>query len=91
MMRTVAEAMIGANATVAERIGKAFPAAALLRRHPPPRAEAFAEVRCIWGLCFGGCADCDSTVSVCWSNCAEAYRLCQIFSWLMVAVAALSP
>ena len=45
MMRTVAEAMIGANAAVAERIGGAFPAAALLRRHPPPRAEAFAEVR----------------------------------------------
>jgi DIS3-like exonuclease 1 len=45
MMRTVAEAMIGANAAVAERIGGAFPAAALLRRHPPPRAEAFAEAR----------------------------------------------
>jgi hypothetical protein len=45
MMRTVAEAMIGANAAVAECISKAFPAAALQRRHPPPRAEAFAEVR----------------------------------------------
>lgn len=48
MMRTVAEAMIGANAAVAERISKAFPAAALLRRHPPPRAEAFAEARMMW-------------------------------------------
>ena len=44
MMRTVAEAMIAANAAVAERIAGAFPAGALLRRHPPPRLEAFAEV-----------------------------------------------
>ncbi len=45
MMRTVAEAMIGANSAVAKRISEAFPAAALLRRHPPPRVEAFAEVK----------------------------------------------
>lgn len=44
MMRMVAEAMIGANSAVAKRISDAFPAAALLRRHPPPPAEAFAEV-----------------------------------------------
>lgn len=43
-MRTVAEAMIGANAAVAKFISDAFPSAALLRRHPPPRIEAFAEV-----------------------------------------------
>lgn len=45
MMRTVAEAMIGANSAVAKRISEAFPTAALLRRHPPPRIEAFAEVK----------------------------------------------
>ena len=37
--------MIFANRTVAERITAAFPGSALLRRHPPPRLEAFAEVR----------------------------------------------
>ncbi len=44
MMRTVAELMIHANSTVAARIQAAFPRAALLRRHPPPRPEVFAEV-----------------------------------------------
>ncbi|KAL4433810.1 hypothetical protein ABPG75_000251 [Micractinium tetrahymenae] len=44
MMRIVAEMMILANAAVGRRIATAFPRAALLRRHPPPRREAFAEV-----------------------------------------------
>lgn len=44
MMRTVAELMIHANSTVAAKIHAAFPRAALLRRHPPPRPEVFAEV-----------------------------------------------
>ncbi|KAK9833762.1 hypothetical protein WJX74_005180 [Apatococcus lobatus] len=51
MMRTVAELMIHANSTVAARIHAAFPRAALLRRHPPPRPEAFAEVE---ELCKAG-------------------------------------
>ena len=33
--------MILANVTVAERIYRAFPRAALLRRHPPPRVDDF--------------------------------------------------
>jgi exoribonuclease R len=45
MMRIVAEMMIYANSAVAERIYRAFPRAALLRRHPPPRQQALAEVR----------------------------------------------
>lgn len=44
MMKIVAEMMIFANAAVGERIFRAFPRAALLRRHPPPRRESFAEV-----------------------------------------------
>ncbi|KAI7844065.1 hypothetical protein COHA_002209 [Chlorella ohadii] len=44
MMKIVAEMMILANAAVGQRIYTAFPRAALLRRHPPPRREAFAEV-----------------------------------------------
>ena len=43
-MALVAEMMIWANSAVAERTGRAFPGAALLRRHPPPRPEAFQEV-----------------------------------------------
>lgn len=46
MMRIVAEMMIYANAAVGERLFRAFPRAALLRRHPPPRRESFAEVPC---------------------------------------------
>ena len=44
MMSVIAEMMIFANAAVARRIYEAFPDAALLRHHPPPRQEAFAEV-----------------------------------------------
>eukprot|EP00887_Chlorella_sp_A99_P003744 scaffold7.g3744.t1 len=44
MMKIVAEMMIFANAAVAERVAASFPRAALLRRHPPPRREAFEEV-----------------------------------------------
>lgn len=44
MMRVVAEMMILANAAVGTAVHSAFPRAALLRRHPPPRREAFAEV-----------------------------------------------
>ncbi|KAK9868213.1 hypothetical protein WJX84_011417 [Apatococcus fuscideae] len=51
MMRTVAELMIHANSTVAARIHAAFPRAALLRRHPPPRPEVFSEVE---ELCRAG-------------------------------------
>ena len=52
-MAVVAELMIAANSAVAERIYAAFPGAALLRRHPPPRPEAFAEVRPAQGLPTG--------------------------------------
>ncbi len=48
-MAVVAELMIAANSAVAERIYAAFPGAALLRRHPPPRPEAFAEVQPLSG------------------------------------------
>jgi exoribonuclease R len=44
VMATVAEAMIAANNAVAQRIHDTFPQSALLRRHAPPRHEAFAEV-----------------------------------------------
>jgi DIS3-like exonuclease 1 len=44
IMATVAEWMIFANATVAERTHAADPRGALLRRHPPPSAEALAEL-----------------------------------------------
>lgn len=47
MMAVVAEMMIWANSAVAARIAAAFPSAALLRRHPPPRLDAFEEVRYI--------------------------------------------
>ena len=55
MMRIVAEMMIFANAAVAERTCAAVPRAALLRRHPPPRREAFSEVN---GWAFGVHAAC---------------------------------
>lgn len=45
MMRVVAEMMIFANAAVGTATAAAFPRAALLRRHPPPRREAMEEVR----------------------------------------------
>lgn len=44
MMGVVAEMMIFANAAVAHRIAGAFPGAALLRRHAPPRPEGFEQV-----------------------------------------------
>jgi len=47
MMAVVAEMMIFANAAVAHRIAGAFPGAALLRRHAPPRPEGFEQVAII--------------------------------------------
>ena len=47
MMAVVAEMMIFANAAVAHRIAGAFPGAALLRRHAPPRPEGFEQVAVI--------------------------------------------
>lgn len=44
MMSVVAEMMIFANAAVAHRIAGAFPGAALLRRHAPPRRDGFDQV-----------------------------------------------
>ena len=44
MMDVVAEMMIWTNAAVARRTAAAFPGAALLRNHPPPREEAFEQV-----------------------------------------------
>ena len=47
MMRIVAELMIAANAAVAEKIvglAPGFGGCALVRRHPPPRAEGFDEL-----------------------------------------------
>ena len=43
MMDVVAEMMILANAAVADALVQAFPGAALLRNHPPPRREAFEQ------------------------------------------------
>lgn len=45
MMAVVAEMMIFANSAVARRIHQAFHSSALLRRHPPPRQDAFKEVQ----------------------------------------------
>ena len=45
MMAVVAEMMIFANAAVAHRIAEAFPGAALLRRHAPPRPDGFEQAR----------------------------------------------
>jgi exoribonuclease R len=47
MMAVVADMMIFANAAVAHRIAGAFPGAALLRRHAPPRPEGFEQVAII--------------------------------------------
>lgn len=44
MMAVVAEMMIFANAAVAHCIAGAFPGAALLRRHAPPRPDGFDQV-----------------------------------------------
>lgn len=41
---TIAELMIVANSYVARRIVDAFPANALLRRHPPPSGDRFAQL-----------------------------------------------
>jgi DIS3-like exonuclease 1 len=48
MMAVVAEMMISANSAVAERLVESYPGASLLRRHPPPRTDAFQEVRFIF-------------------------------------------
>lgn len=58
MMAVVAEMMIFANAAVAHRIAGAFPVAALLRRHAPPRPDGFDQVTALFKLpdhpfCFG--------------------------------------
>jgi len=42
---TVAECMIFANEWVAKRIAETYPHRSLLRRHPPPRKEAFEELK----------------------------------------------
>ena len=55
MMAVVAEMMIFANAAVAHRIAEAFPGAALLRRHPAPRPEAFDQVLNSHCLCLQVC------------------------------------
>ena len=57
--------MIFANRTVAERIAAAFPGSALLRRHPPPRLEAFAEVRAWRKLQACPCMQCKPSGKVC--------------------------
>ena len=57
VMALVAELMIAANGAVAERISSAFPGAALLRRHAPPRADGLrelAELAISGGLVAGG-------------------------------------
>mmetsp|Transcript_1540 Transcript_1540/g.5654 ORF Transcript_1540/g.5654 Transcript_1540/m.5654 type:complete len:1159 (+) Transcript_1540:38-3514(+) len=41
----VAELMIAANSTVASRVRTAFPASALVRRHPPPKLADFEELQ----------------------------------------------
>ena len=44
MMAVVAEMMIWANETVAEKLVNIFPTAALLRSHAPPPLDALEEV-----------------------------------------------
>ncbi|PNG62021.1 DIS3-like exonuclease 1, partial [Tetrabaena socialis] len=59
-MDVVAEMMIAANGAVAQRIAAAYPGAALLRHHPPPRAQAFEQIRPLLegsGLGGGGAID----------------------------------
>ncbi|KAG2445884.1 hypothetical protein HXX76_000488 [Chlamydomonas incerta] len=56
MMDVVAEMMIAANSAVAERIATAFPGAALLRNHPPPRAQAFEALKPLLEGAGGGAA-----------------------------------
>jgi len=47
VMGVIAEAMIAANAAVASITRAAFPAAALLRRHAPPRREGLAALQAL--------------------------------------------
>jgi VacB/RNase II family 3'-5' exoribonuclease len=54
VMGMVAELMIAANGAVAERIAAAFPNAALLRRHAPPRVDGLRELARLAGA--GGLA-----------------------------------
>lgn len=68
MMRIVAEMMIFANAAVGERIYRTFPRAALLRRHPPPRREGFAEVG---GRAGSGAPAWQGTAPVVWAEMAK--------------------
>lgn len=44
MMGVVAEMMIWANETVAQKLVAGLPSSALVRRHPPPPVDAFHEV-----------------------------------------------
>lgn len=74
MMAVVAEMMIFANAAVAHRIAGAFPGAALLRRHAPPRPDGFDQVILLFALLrlpdFAFCFECQPLcllfVSIAW-------------------------
>ena len=81
MMKIVAEMMIFANAAVGQRIHAAFPRAALLRRHPPPRREAFTEVR-VCALLSASCllSSVGAQRCACWHGSFSAW-----FYWLVVA------
>ncbi|BDA44024.1 DIS3-like exonuclease 1 [Coccomyxa sp. Obi] len=69
MMAVVAEMMIFANSAVARRIHQAFPSSALLRRHPPPRQDAFKEVE---ALCEAGGCPLDTSSNAALSRSLEA-------------------
>ena len=68
---TVAECMIFANHWVAKKIAKCFPHEALLRRHPSPSHQAFAELK--------SCASSRGWDIDVWSNklLAESLDKCQ--------------
>lgn len=47
MMRVVAELMIAANSATATRIHHRLPSSAFVRRHAPPKADGFDELRAL--------------------------------------------
>jgi exosome complex exonuclease DIS3/RRP44/DIS3-like exonuclease 1 len=47
MMRVVAELMIAANSATATRIHRQLPSSAFVRRHAPPKADGFDELRAL--------------------------------------------
>jgi len=49
MMKVIEEFMLLGNRSVADHIAKVFPAFAVLRRHPPPKADALKKLEAVLG------------------------------------------